>query len=224
MSVLTICQNATAMLVGERPPAFYSSNDELPVEIAAIANEAATDIIKKHEWSMLTRKWSEAGDGVKSNFKFPDDYDRMCLSTRVRVGGSIIERAADIGSFEDVGDDGWCKTWFPMSGGIEFASPVGDGEVASYTYQSCFYATNQNGAPKRAFNADTDEFRLNERLLTLGIIWRWRALKRQDYQEDMQNYEIAMSEQMARDGGARMVRSGGELRGDFVTPWPWSLG
>lgn len=223
MSVLAICQNATAMLVGERPPAFYSSNDELPVEISSIANEAAADIIKKHEWSMLTRKWSEAGDGVKTNFSFPSDYDRMCLSTRVRVGDSVIERAADIGSFENLNGD-WGNIWFPMSGGVEFTTLVGDGEVVSYTYQSCFYATNQNGAPKRAFDADTDDFRLNGRLLTLGIIWRWRALKRQDYQEDMQNYEVAMSEQMARDGGARMIRSGGDLRGDFVTPWPWSLG
>lgn len=223
MSVLAICQNATAMLVGERPPAFYSSNDELPVEISAIANEAAADIIKKHEWSALTRKWSEAGDGVEKNFPFPGDYDRMCLSTRVRIGNSVIERAADIGSFENLNGD-WGNVWFPMSGGIEFATPVGDGEVASYTYQSCFYATNQNGAPKRAFDADTDYFRLNGRLLTLGIIWRWRALKRQDYQEDMQNYEIALSEQMARDGGARLIKGGGRLHGDFVDPWPWSLG
>lgn len=224
MSVLTICQNATSVLVGERPPAFYSSDEELQVEISAIANQAAADIIKKHEWAALTRRWMEAGDGEKTNFKFPNDYDRMCKSTNVRVGDAIIERAADIGSFEDHFPDSWYQTWITMSGGIEFSTPPANEEVVSYMYQSCFYATNENTSPKRAFDADTDNFRLNGDLLTLGIIWRWRALKRQDYQEDLQNYEIALSEMEAIDGGARTVRSGIRLHGDFSTPWPWSLG
>lgn len=224
MSVLTACQNATAMLVGERPPAFFSSTDEIAVEIAAIANEAAIDITKRHEWNVLTRKWQDGGDGIKTEFDLPTDYDRMCMSSNLRSGGRTLVNIANIGDWQR--DDGWLtpNTWIMLGGKVNVSEVVSVGESVSFMYQSDRYAQDANGNGKNQFDSDGDLFRINDRLLTLGIIWKWRALKRQDYQEDMQSYEIAISDAMARDGGSRMFSTGDRLSGNLSTPWPWSLG
>lgn len=223
MSVLTACQNATAMLVGERPPAFFSSTDEICVEVSTIANEAAQDIIKRHEWNILTRKWSEGGDGVKTEFDLPSDYDRMCLSSVVRCGDRVLHNVANIGDWQE---DEWSagNGWIMIGGKVNVRTPTAAGTSISFMYQSNRYATDANGNPKDSFTQDTDLSRIDRRLLTLGIIWKWRALKRQDYQEDMQNYEIAMSDAMARDGGSRVYSTGDRISGNLSTPWPWSLG
>lgn len=224
MSVLTACQNATAMLVGERPPAFFSSTDEIAVEVSAIANEAALDIVKRHEWNILTRRWQDGGDGVKTEFDLPPDYDRMCMSANLRAGGRSLVNIADIGDWQ--GDDSWhtSNSWIMLGGKVNVSEAPGIGENVSLMYQSARYAEDANGNGKSQFDSDGDLFRLNDRLLTLGIIWKWRALKRQDYQEDMQSYEIAISDAMARDGGSRVYSTGDRLSGNTSTPWPWSLG
>jgi hypothetical protein len=46
--------------------------------------------------------------------------------------------------------------------------------------------------------------------LTLSIIWRWRASKRLEYAEDLKNFEIAMSEETARDKGSRILVVGAQ--------------
>lgn len=61
---------------------------------------------------------------------------------------------------------------------------------------------------KSAFTEDDDVFVLSERLLTLSLIWRWRAQKRMEYSEDLTNYETALATATANDKGARILVTG----------------
>ena len=66
---------------------------------------------------------------------------------------------------------------------------------------------------------------LPERLLTLGLIWRWRAQKRQEYAEDLRNYEIALSEEIGRDKGSQIIAVGAaRWPGRVGTSYPGPLG
>lgn len=58
---------------------------------------------------------------------------------------------------------------------------------------------------KSAFTDDNDVFVLSERLLTLSLIWRWRAQKRMEYSEDLTNYETALATAVGTDKGARVI-------------------
>jgi hypothetical protein len=58
---------------------------------------------------------------------------------------------------------------------------------------------------KPAFTDDNDVFVLPERLLTLSLIWRWRAQKRMEYAEDLTNYETALATAAGTDKGARIL-------------------
>lgn len=91
-------------------------------------------------------------------------------------------------------------------------------------YISKEWARDSSGNPKGEFTADDDEFILDNRLLRLGLIWRWRQQKRLEYGEDMQTYEIALSQAQARDKGARVIRSPRPMRWNAQTAYPWPLG
>ncbi len=73
--------------------------------------------------------------------------------------------------------------------------------------------------------ADTDEWLLPERLLTLGLVWRWRENKGLAT-NDQQAFIKALDEYGAKDSGSKVI-----ARNSYSTPrlrtytaWPYMLG
>lgn len=230
MTVLTAAQAAASYLVGRRPTALYSSSDPMDVELAALANEAAVDIAKSCDWQRLTKLNTVNGDGVTEAFPLPSDYDRMTLGTDVHSSTWFERRYVRAATLDD-----WLDLkilapgippgyWIILGGAFNVLPTIGTGDNATFYYQSNLIVQPATGAAKTQFTADNDSFILSERLLKLALIWRWKALKRMDYQEDMRNYEIALSQEQARDQGARKYRSGLRPQGNFSLAYPWPLG
>src|SRR5690606_28988565 len=115
--------------------------------------------------------------------------------------------------------------WIILENQFNFLPAPADQQEAEYPYITKNIVVEDDGTTtKENFETDTDSFRLSERLLTLGTLWRWKEQKGLSYAEDLQTYEIALSQQQARDGGSRVIRSGRRINGDFRTAWPWELG
>jgi len=55
------------------------------------------------------------------------------------------------------------------------------------------------------FQTDDDSFRLDERLLKLGMTWQWKAQKGSPYSEDMGTYSDALQVAMRNDGPAPII-------------------
>lgn len=231
MTALSACQNAIARLVARRPVSVFSSDDEICVEIASLSNEAAVDIAKGHDWQALTKLHSITGDGETESWPLPDDYDRMVNGTNVHSGTWVWQRYSNAGTL-----DNWLDLksllpaippgyWNILGGTVNFVPVVSIGDEAKFYYVSRQYARGEDGSAKFAFDRDDDSFVLDDRLLTLALIWRWKAMKGMDYQEDIRNYDIALSQAMARDGGSRVIRSGSTRFGPNTRlAWPWMLG
>jgi len=233
MSVLTAAQSAGMRLIGDKPTSLFSpvgSNTKFANELADLATDVAIDVAKQHDWRSLTKLATITGDGTSLSFDLPDDYDRMPIKAAVHSGSFAqwrfepardLDQWLDILTFAGSGLPGW---WIILGGQIQLTTgnsvALGFGTVAKY-----YYISNQIASGKSAFSADSDAFVLNERLLTLGLIWRWRQQKRQEYGEDMKNYELALEKEIARDKGAQLLTSGvGRLNADVRTAYPGALG
>jgi len=189
----------------------FASTDQVAVEFADLANEVATDIMKSHDWRALTKVAQVVGNGG-FNYPLPPDYDRMVL-------GSEIDDADrwfwGYDSFDSVNE--WMRFrsgtysivspggWIILGGELQFY-PAPNG-TAQYPYISNQYARDASGNPASAFVSDADSFVLDNRLLTLGLIWRWNEQKGQEYSEALATYEAALSQAQARDKGARVLRT-----------------
>lgn len=230
MSILTASQSAIARLVGRRPAAVVSSQEEICVEMVALAQEAATDIAKAQDWQALIRRHGIAGSGAGA-YPLPADYDRMVMATGVTSPewpNMAFRHIASLDEWERITSIGFNLTpggWMILDGQFQFRPPLGEGREASFFYVSSNIFRSANGAPKANITRDDDQFRLDERLLTLSLLWRWKQLKQLDYAEELRLYEDALSQEMARDKGARAIRRrAGGVPANVSYGWPWPLG
>lgn len=231
MTALSACQEAIARLVARRPASVFASEDEICVEIASLANEAATDIAKANDWQALIEYHEITGNGVAVEFPFPDDYDRMVQATEIYDPNNWCwgyQHINDYGQWTLLAAQGFTITpggWTIRKNKFHFYPAPSSGAVATFPYISNLWATSAGGTAKGLFDRDDDLFVLDDRLLTLALIWRWKSMKGMDYQEDIKNSDIALSQAMTRDKGARVIRKGNSFSGfNTHVAWPWSLG
>lgn len=230
MSIISALQSATIRLVGTRPTAFFSATRGIEAELSNLSNEVAADIVKAHDWRVLTKLYSMAGDGSATEFDLPDDYDRMAKKTNVwstAWQGMYFDRATDLDEwyynqqFSNSGAPGW---WIILGGKFNIYPAPANGSDAQFYYVSNNFGTDNAGDPIAAFTQDDDNFVLPDRLLTLGLIWRWRAQKRLEYAEDMANYEKALSEFISEDKGSRVLREPSSRGLNVRLAYPGNLG
>lgn len=231
-TVLDVCRSASLRLVGTRPTTIFSSTGQIEAELADLANETAAAIAKVNDWQALTRLATLQGDGSATAFTLPTDFDRMPVKSDVHSGSwqyyryrpaRDLDQWLDFQTYLTMGVPG---AWIILDGQMNVRPAMGVSEQAKFYYVSTSYAKSAQGVAQTAFKADDDTFVLDGRLLTLGLIWRWRAQKRQEYAEDLRNYEIALSEEIGRERGSRVLTIGGRSGSglDVRMAYPGALG
>lgn len=212
------------------PSALFSSVDTYNVELRTIAQESATAIAKAHDWRKFTTLATLTGDGTTTSFSLPADYDRMPKKAMLwsSTDNAPLCPARDMDHWMDLQLSdfvGASDVWIMLGGSIQILAAPGSSELIKFYYQSNLIIAPAVGANIAAFTADTDTFRLSERLLALDIIWRWRSMKKLDYGEEMQNFEIALAQEIAQDKGSRILTIGGRssAMGDIEYAYPRSL-
>lgn len=233
MTVLSAAQSAMVRLVGRKPQTVFSSTSQMEIEIADLATDVAVDIMKSHDWRALTKLHTLTGDGTETEFNLPSDYDRIVLAQGVADTGNWLWGYSSVQSLDEwmtitnsgfgAITPGW---WIILEGKMRFSPAPSSGSPAQFAYISnAIGRAAAGGAPISAFSDDGDSFVLEDRLLTLGLIWRWKAQKGLEYAEDMASYEKALSENAARDKGSQAIRKGYPNRLPSAhLAWPWALG
>jgi len=211
MTILTAIRSAILRTTGAAVNNVYGGTEQIAVEMADLVDEVATDIATSHDWRALTKVATVTGNGSLA-YALPTDFDRMVL------GGEVDDAASwfwGYQPFDSVNE--WMRFqsgaggiispggWIIIGGELQFyPAPSG---VARYPYISKAWARSDLAVAQTKFLADTDTFLLPERLLTLGLIWRWQSQKGMDYGEDMATYEVALAQAQTRDKGSRVLRT-----------------
>lgn len=229
MTVLAAMQSAAVRLIGRKPSVFFGASQTFELEITVLVNEVAIDIAKYQDWQALVTIGTVTGDGAETEFELPEDYDRMMQASRLQDTAQWAwgyHHYQSIDAFlldSDSGFNAQPGGWIIYDGKMRF-SPAPTG-TARFPYITKNIALSENTAPRLDFIADTDSFRLPERLLTLGLVWRWRENKKLDANGDQEAFIKALDEYAAKDSGPTVIRrnSRGGLRGARVA-WPWPLG
>lgn len=232
MTLLSACQSAAVLLIGRKPDTIFSATDAFSLEMQVLSNEVAKDIAKSHDWQALVRTHSITPDGVVTSFPLPEDYDRMLLDTEI-----YDESNWAWGYFHVTRPNDWLRmkveefstinpgAWTMQGNRFEFYPAPSGIAPAQFVYISKDIVTNDNDDPASSFTDDDDKFVLSERLLTLGLIWKWRELKRLESATAEANFIKAFSEIAGKDGGSKIIRKGHRrIAGNFHYAWPWPLG
>ena len=232
MTVLAAAQSAGLRLLGKKPNSLFGT-DQFGLELGELATEAAVAIAEYHEWQTLKILKAYAGDGSTMAFDLPTDFGRMLKKGCVH---SFTWKNANYRPARD--EDEWLYlldtnisgtpgVWILLGGQLQIFPVMPVGETARHYYISKNIVAPSDGAAgkKVKFSADGDAFVLSERLLTLALIWRWRAQKRLEYAEDMTNYEIALADEVTKDKPAKPLIVGRQrIPANTAIAYPGVLG
>lgn len=234
MTILDACQKVALRVLGSKPISMFtpSQNKQTVAEILDLAEDVAIDIARSHDWQALTAIHTITGNGAETAFPLPEDYGRMLLASGVidpKTWFWGYQHIPTVMEWLAEESHGWRRitpgAWIVLEDRFTFVPAPGNGAEARFPYISRNIVKPAAGARKANFTADTDSFVLDERLLTLGTLWRWKEQKGLEYAEDMRNYEIALSQAQARDAGGRTIRArAGKGPRGITTGWPWPLG
>lgn len=213
MTALSVVQAVCPFIGVDVPGAVFSSTTREHVELKAVANDVADMIAKAHPWQLLTTLKTHTGDGTTEDFDLPTDYDWMPDVNQVWTSDNNqpLCKVADVDAWlgQIVRDfDPVPGNWIIYGGQLHIRAALGSGITAKYFYQSNLYVDPASGSNTSTFALDTDTFRLSERLLKLGIIYRWKQLKSQPYAQELDDYEILKEKLIARDKGATILKQG----------------
>lgn len=217
MSLLTVMQEATAMLSNIPRPSFIAGNsDPTLAQMLSLANEEGRNLAETHPWQSLTR-----------------------VVERPAVEGSSGAVAVDQGSLEEIapgyayllGDTLWLEeqplklagpltvqqrtgieaynvagaTWtFWIEGDHLWVSgPASAGQRLRLRYQSRLWVRSiEEGEEvyRDRMVLDADEPLVPERLVILGTCWRWLSANGLPYQQQYLSYQQALNHFKGHEG------------------------
>jgi hypothetical protein len=209
MSLLTVIKDvcgAVGVMMPTTVMAGINANRTMQ-EMLALANEMAQRIAyDTREWTALMMAAQLVGDGVKTSFVLPANFQRMMLNTNVYRLSSPTQPMRFIPDYNEwiarqlnTSSNSAYGEWIVIGGSIYTHPVIADGDSLHFTYldKNCVNLTS--GGVGDRFLDDNDTFRLNERLLKLGMTWQWKANKGTSYAEDMGTFTDALAMAMAHD-------------------------
>jgi len=90
------------------------------------------------------------------------------------------------------------------------------GHTIAFEWVTKNWCESSVGTGQSAWAADNDVGRLDEGLMTAGLIWRWKESQGLEYAEDFRKYEILVNDAIARDGVKGHLLMGGTHGSRFI--------
>lgn len=219
MTLLTVVQDASVKIGIARPTQIVASTDRTMYDVRALIAESVDALLNAHDWQILQGINTYTGDAVTQDFDLPADYARMLKTAS--VWSSRYKWAMN----HVVDKDTWLElvtlpytqvsgSWCIYGNQFHILDTMASAETAKFFYISNQIVESAGGSAQTGFMADDDTFLLDEELLRLCFIWKWKHEKGRDYAEDLANYEDKLYKTIDKDNGSKPI-----VTGRFMRSW-----
>jgi len=214
MTLLTVVRDVCAAVGVALPGSVFGglNTNRTMQEMVSLANEMGQRIAyDTRDWTTLRTAATYTGDGVTTAFDLPANYKRMLLTSSVWRSTSTQEPMMFVSDVDEwirrrsYNESGAWGEWILMGGQLLIHPVMGVGVSARHSYLDRNCVALASGGFGDSFLADGDRFRLDERLLKLGMIWQWMANKGSPYAEPMGTYSDALANAMGHDQPAPII-------------------
>lgn len=212
MTLLSLVQSASRQLSLPVPSTVSGATDESTLLLFRLAQEEGESLMRRYPWTKLTREHTfttVAADVQVSSL--PADLDRIIpetifnRTTRRRVVGPISAEEWQNTKSSLVT---YVNPAFRIREGAILITPQPPvGEVVAYEYISKNWCESAGGTAQDAWALDTDVARLDERIMILGLVWRFKQQKGMAYGDDYNFYERRITDVMIRDGVKERIQT-----------------
>lgn len=213
MSLLTLIADA-AILVGiEEPSAVMASSTDEVKQLRVLAQQEGDELARSFYWRNLKASTTFTGTGAVQYFDLPDDWDAQIAGDALwqddmphtpLYGPVSDEVMLSLQASSSAPPRPVWRYW--NSDRIEIYPTLALGVVVNLEYRSTEWISNAAGSDTYArWVADTDVARIPERVMTLGVVWRWKRAKGLDYAQEFQTYQVERMKATRADGGFRTL-------------------
>lgn len=208
MSLITLVQDFCRPTNIPIPTTVLSNTDEQVQQIYGLLLEECQDLITRGDWQQLVREATHTTVATESqgniNTIAPYGFERFKHETFWNRSNNLqiyISNSTEWQQIKAVTNTGPNYQVY-LRGNILLANPVPTaGLTWAFEYVSNYYITSSDGATARAaFESDTDLILFPERIVKLGLRWRWKKEKGLEYAEDFRTYEMALKQALGSNG------------------------
>lgn len=232
MTLLTAVQAAASQIGLRQPQALFGSTDQTAQTLLRFAQQEGDELSRWHDWQALIveKTFTTLAQYEQTNALPAADYDRLVYtpeiwnrSANLRYAGPTSARKWEqLKAVLGTGIIGW---WRIIGGELHIFPAPTAGQTLGFEYVSKCWCTSASGTAQSALAADTDLFLIPERLVILGMVWRFRQSKGfAQYAEDLSTYEREKERAAARDRGAGRYRPDSSDVGDWDKAMIWPFG
>jgi len=214
MSLLQICTDAATAAGFPAPSSIIGSGDKTAKQLLSLVVREGNYLSTKKDWSRLVSEHTFVLATATQTYALPADLRWIVPNTTYNRDDNRIV-------LNPISSQDWqfLKAWTSIAGltrrariragNLEFEETIAaadNGKTIAYEYLSSYWAdTAAGGAAKPKFTLDTDVSLVDEELMTLGLIWRFRRAKGLEFEDERREYTTQLALLRAADGGARTL-------------------
>ena len=204
---LQIIQSVAKRIGIPSPNTVVSSQDPQIIQIAELSNEEGQEQAARYQWQNLLQEASFTTLAAELQGTMATIAPGMNYILNDTIWNRTLRRPV----FGPRTPQSWQQQkafaingpWssFRVKGDELYMYPTPTaGQSCYFEYISKNWCESTVNITYASWSADTDVSLLDERLMILGTVWRWKAAKGLEYAEDFAKYERALADVMGRDG------------------------
>jgi len=232
MSLLTMIKSSCDTIGLTRPTVVFASSDQNIITLLALAQTEGKQLLDRFSWpatqlevthTSLAAELQGVMTTLAPGFSYITSSTFWDRTLTQPVTGPLtpiewqaLKARTATGPYSS----------YRIFAGNMYAYPAPSaGNTWVFEYQSNYFCKSSAGTNQSAWAADADVGALDENLMELGIVWRFKKKNGLDYSEDFRSYEQKLATEMSRAGGRRILSmtSGqdGAMSGVYIPEGSW---
>lgn len=221
MSLLSLAQEVCHEIGIEPPTSIVNNEDDDARRLLTLFNTEGKRLMRRYDWQELVTEATfttiaDENQGILNTIVSEADVDRILPDTMYnRTDQRQREGAvgAETWQMDKARNTNRLQWYFRVRGNSLLVNPVpAAGETMAFEYVSNKWAESSDGSTKKAsFTADSDNPRIDEDILKLGVKWRLRAAIGAEFKPDMDEYMEQLKLRFQADQPAGLITMGDSL-------------